>query len=101
MSRADRNIPLIFFFLFMFGSILGLHVPAPGHPKSIWHGLPLVVWALVRIVMVGWPFSEPPLIQHILQMGQVVGLRCSDWAHVPGPSLETLPDYRRCPDQDL
>jgi hypothetical protein len=64
----------------MFGSTLGLwaiHSMVPGHPGSVEHGLFLMAWASSSIMhWLATPTSSfPPLPQHILQAGQIVGQR--------------------------
>ena len=77
----------------MFGFILGLRAAltlVPGHPGSVRHEHPLVVWASswTRQWMATLPGSEPSSPQHILQAGQVVDGRFCGGVNVPVSLLE-------------
>lgn len=66
----------------MFGSIPGL-------------------WAVLTLVPGHWlstpSSSGPPLPQHLLQEGQIVGKRLFGYVNGPVPLLGALPGYRRWP----
>lgn len=102
--RGEQNIqrnPFIDLLLLLgsvvFGSTLALwasELQVPGHPSSVWRGLPLIYWVSNQTSPC---LVTPTETQHILPSGQVVGPLIFGWMGIQGTRPGALPAYRRWP----